>query len=554
MNQINNDITKLVASKIKNNENKKIILKSLNKLLNGHYIKYDLETNIFGKNLTPDLSDNTFNKILSTLNEKTDRRKSKGVYYTPNDVSRYIILNSFINNCIPNNNKMFNDQKSIIQLLSLNKNEIRKLVFDKTILDPTCGTGEFLINSFNIKCELISKIKTINDEDILNIIKTIYGNDVDDESVDISKIRLFFLAAAKLENPDSLPLLAKILVNQFFEYDFILNFESIRQKFDLILGNPPYIEYSRFDKKEKLKNKFGNVYADVIKNSIDLLNDDGTLGFIIPLSYVATPRMQPIREYVELNSGKQFILNFADRPDSLFTSVHQKLNILIAQKNKEQHKIFTSSYKHWYKVEREKLFDSLQVFQSQKKINTFIPKVGNKIEHSIFEKIYTDTKLNILDNQDSSGKEFYLNLRATFWIKAFSFNPGSREYKSFKYSEDKYDFIICLLNSSLFWFYWTVISDCWHITNKELKHFFIPDKIKDQKTFTKLRLELEEKLEQTKQFIGSKQTAYEYKHRLCKNPIDQIDELLASVYKLTKKEVEYIKAYETNYRSGEMNK
>ena len=43
------------------------------------------------------ISSEKFQIILSSLNEKTTKRKDNGVYYTSNDVSKYIIINSMIN-------------------------------------------------------------------------------------------------------------------------------------------------------------------------------------------------------------------------------------------------------------------------------------------------------------------------------------------------------------------------------------------------------------------------------------------------------------------------
>ena len=136
-------------------------------------------------------------------------------------------------------------------------------------------------------------------------------------------------------------------------------------------------------------------------------------------------------------------------------------------------------------------------------------------------------------------------MRSCFWIKAFSFNPGSSEYKEFNFNNS--DYIICLLNSSLFWLFWTIVSDCWHITSKELKHFKYIDTAED---FSILRKELEDKLERTKKYVGSKQTEYEYKHKYCKDIIDKIDNKLAKIYGLTSEELNYIKEFAIKYRMG----
>lgn len=543
MSSIKNKINKLLFEKIEtdfHNDNK--LVDALHLLLNGNFIKYDFENvNISLSNLKSD----DFQTEMFKLNEKSSKRKKNGVYYTPNDVSEYIIANSFINFIDNSINKTINYNEIYNTLINYDNEKLNKILFNSKILDPTCGSGEFLLNTFIMKYNLLKETKNVDDENILRITKTLYGNDIDDESTDISKIRLFMYVYSLLENKDYYKKLTKILINNFTNYDFVLDSNKINNKFEIIVGNPPYVEYGKYDGKEKLINKYGNIYADVIKNSIDLLKCGGILGFIVPLSYVATTRMSKIREYVTGKCSKQILLSFADRPDCLFSGVHQKLNVVIFQKNcNKNKKIYVSNYKHWYKEERKELLNGRDVMISNYNLN-FIPKIGNNIEKSIFDKIFTTNKKNLYDIQSQSGESLFLNMRSCFWIKAFSFNPGSSEYKEFKY--ENVDYIICLLNSSLFWLYWTMVSDCWHITSKELKHFRFIDTTND---FEELRKKLEQELEKTKKYVGSKQTEYEYKHKFCKKIIDKIDDKLANIYGLNSMELDYLKNFAIKYRMG----
>ena len=543
MSSVKNKINKLLFEKIEtdfHNDNK--LVDALHLLLNGNFIKYDFENvNISLSNLKSD----DFQTEMFKLNEKSSKRKKNGVYYTPNDVSEYIIANSFINFIDNSINKTINYNEIYNTLINYDNEKLNKILFNSKILDPTCGSGEFLLNTFIMKYNLLKETKNVDDENILKITKTLYGNDIDDESTDISKIRLFMYVYSLLENKDYYKKLTKILINNFTNYDFVLDSNKINNKFEIVVGNPPYVEYGKYDDKEKLINKYGNIYADVIKNSIDLLKCGGILGFIVPLSYVATTRMSKIREYVTEKCSKQILLSFADRPDCLFSGVHQKLNIVIFQKNcNKNKKIYVSNYKHWYKEERKELLNGRDVMISNYNLN-FIPKIGNNIEKSIFDKIFTTNKENLYDIQSQSGERLYLNMRSCFWIKAFSFNPGSSEYKEFKY--ENVDYVICLLNSSLFWLYWTMISDCWHITSKELKHFRFIDTTND---FKELRKKLEQELEKTKKYVGSKQTEYEYKHKFCKKIIDKIDDKLANIYGLNSMELDYLKNFAIKYRMG----
>ena len=141
-------------------------------------------------------------------------------------------------------------------------------------------------------------------------------------------------------------------------------------------------------------------------------------------------------------------------------------------------------------------------------------------------------------------------MRACFWIKVFLSPHTSGEYKTFSFtSQSERNFVYCILNSSLFWWYWICISDGWHITSKEFEFFKLPNSFDVKKVF-KLSSQLEKKLEETKRFIGSKQTEYEYKHKLCIFEIHQIDDYINSLYGLTETESSYIKNFALPYRTS----
>ena len=60
-----------------------------------------------------------------------------------------------------------------------------------------------------------------------------------------------------------------------------------------------------------------------------------------------------------------------------------------------------------------------------------------------------------------------------------------------------------------------------------------------------------EKLEETKVYVGTKQTDYEYKHALCLREIAQIDDFVNELYGLTPEESTYIKSFALRYRTGQ---
>lgn len=525
-----------------------------------HSIFYEYYKNLIYILAAHNLNEKNFQQELEKINEKSSKQKNNGVYYTPEDVSEYIIYNCIYKLLC---NKL-NKEYCILDIKNI-RNEI-KLIFSKypniydyivnlKVLDPTCGTGAFLVKTFECKINLLSLSgKKITNNDICKVVNSIHGNDIDQYSTYISKTRLLF-KALHLSNSIDINTIYDFLELNFHNLNFITSSAEFIDDYQLIIGNPPYVEKSKIDYSDSVK--YGNLYADVIHNSIDLLEDSGIIGYIIPISYISTARMDKIRNYVKNNSSEQYILSYADRPDCLFVGVHQKLNILIAQKcaNNGKHAIYTSDYNYWYKSERKNLFENNNLILNSYIQNNYYPKLCNIVEKSIYSKIHNKGESIISKQISNSEHPLYLNKRAAFWIKSFIEKPYKSNEYSIMYYDKKYIHLInCVLNSSLYWWYWIKVSDCWHITNKELEQFYIPNITNMQEKKYKILSEsLNKILEKTKVRINSKQAMYEYKHRLCKSYIDLIDNELALLYNLTQEELGYIKNYKLFYRmAGEI--
>jgi hypothetical protein len=264
--------------------------------------------------------------------------------------------------------------------------------------------------------------------------------------------------------------------------------------------------------------------------------------------------MKLLRNLLNEQFNYLFYLNFADRPDCLFSGVHQKLSIVIGNTLSEGKETYSSTYNYWYKDERKNLFENISVYRVSSISEKYIPKIGDKTAYSIFKKIFNmNNDYNIysyITDKNSTSNSIYLNMRGCFWMKAFPFSPGSNEYKSFSIENKYRDYILCILNSSLFFFFWIAISDCWHITQKDLEGFKIP-KPQSISIFTDLARELLESLDRTKAYVGTVQTEFEYKHKLCKSFIDNIDNELAKIYGLTENQLNYIKNFALKYRLGD---
>lgn len=477
---------------------------------------------------------------LSKINEKQSIRKSKGVYYTPNDVVRFILTNSI--------KALFGKlTASNICDMSLNNIPYRSFCCRKTVFDPTCGAGEYLLTALEMKIDLLKKKTNITKRLVYDTVSTIYGNDVNVESIIITELRLLLFIIESC-GVDYCSGLGNIMNRHFTSLDFIVDEASARDKYHIVVGNPPYVEDSKSGLE--LRNKYGNIYANILLNAAKKLEKNGSIGFVIPLSYVSTSRMKKLRDELGKLVSEQYILSFADRPDCLFDSVHQKLCILIGKDKKSKKTVFTGNYQYWYKKERCTLFTDIQMVKNKYENEDFIPKLGTEKDINIYKKIIDTREMQSVYAISRNGTEsVYLNRREAFWMKAYREKMEDPEYKVFSFHTPiEADFCYCLINSTLFWWYWISVSDCWHV-RKDLNGFMMPMQI-DMTGATELAYNLRQRLEETKVYVGTKQTQYEYKHRECLKEIRAIDDFINAAYGLTEAESNYIKNFAIRYRTS----
>ena len=256
-----------------------------------------------------------------------------------------------------------------------------------------------------------------------------------------------------------------------------------------------------------------------------------------------------IRELLEASSSLVYYCTFADRPGCLFSGVHQRLTIFFSSIGEDKCRRFTSNYQFWYKDEREDLFKSLDFIENN---NELLPKIGTTIENSIFVKTRVCT-CSFFDLKDDSGEyPLYVSTRIGFWTKAFMFEPPTKEVTKFMFETDEDRRIVyCFINSSLFYYLWVILGDCWHVTNSDLKNIkfnysFLSKKQKEM--LVSISNELEKDLEKNKVRINSKQTEFEYKHKYSKKIIDKIDDILCPNCGLDEEETKFIKNYTLKYR------
>lgn len=175
------------------------------------------------------------------------------------------------------------------------------------ILEPSCGDGVFLecIKTNNLKYNSIT-------------------------AVEIDKNEANKACDLNLPNTN--------IINQDF-YKFCNN---TKNKFDLIIGNPPYVRYQFFDKKQRdeaekifakagLKySKLTNAWVSFVVGSSLLLKDKGKIGFVLPAEILQVTYAKQLRIFLATFYNKINIISFERL---VFPGIQQEVILLLCEKN-----------------------------------------------------------------------------------------------------------------------------------------------------------------------------------------------------------------------------
>ncbi|MFH1891241.1 MAG: SAM-dependent methyltransferase, partial [Candidatus Zixiibacteriota bacterium] len=359
----------------------------------------------------------------------------------------------------------------------------------------------------------------------------------------------------------------------FAEFYEIMN----RSGFDVMIGNPPYVEYKEVRKAYQIKGyttePCGNLYAFTWERSIALANQSGRIGLIIPVSSVSTDGYAALRK-VWLSSGNLVVSNFNDRPGKLFDGLeHIRLAIVLLSKCKDSPRsVYTTTYGKWFSEARVYLFESLSFTKATPLIRDgSLPKVGVDIEAVILRKASASTK-QLQYFESASGRNRILYTRKLSWfVQVLDFVPSivdengrKRDPSELKEvlvsNEHQRNAFLCALNSTLFYWLLTVWSDCRNLNKREVLGFQLDFDTLNNKVCKKLN-ELAPRLMQDLRKT-SKILEMKYKNwgvmkieciypKLSKAILDEIDRVLARHYGFTDEELDFIINCDIKYRMGQ---
>ena len=191
--------------------------------------------------------------------------------------------------------------------------------------------------------------------------------------------------------------------------------------FDVVIGNPPYVEYSKIRKEYQIQGfqteQCGNLYALCTERSVDLLGSGTRLGFIVQAPIVSTKRMSHLRELLHRNSELTAYATFNDRPSKLFQGMNNcRVCIVTHSKrvSKDPPTTVTTRYHKWYKEEASSLLELVN-YQSVPVSNPsdVIPKLRSKTDLAIYRRVRSQPEIlgSLISARPTDHSIYYKNNR-----------------------------------------------------------------------------------------------------------------------------------------------
>ena len=338
-----------------------------------------ISSNILGEIYEVFISETLIVKNNEVILQAKKENLNRAIVTTPYDVVKFMVSKSL---------EKFTNKKS--------PEEIKKL----RIADIACGSGifltevlDYLINYCQDWYEKNKKYDNL-EETYTNTYKLtykekkeiltncLYGVDIDYQAVEVAK---FSLLLKVLENETEetvinekpvLPSLDSNIVNgnSLIDLEMIedattdelinirpFSFNDINggNKFDLIIGNPPYVKTEDMiklqDKKEvqAYKSKYYVAYKQFdkyflfIQRAVDLVKDDGTVCYIVPNKFINNVAGEKIRELISENKYLKMFIDFNYQQVFKDKTIYSSIILLNKSKEENFEYSYINSYEEW---------------------------------------------------------------------------------------------------------------------------------------------------------------------------------------------------------------
>ncbi|NQZ54834.1 MAG: Eco57I restriction-modification methylase domain-containing protein [Piscirickettsiaceae bacterium] len=301
-------------------------------------------------------------------------------------------------------------------------------ILSSKFADIACGSGAFLLEIFQTIQDILVDYYIVNDQSQLQpishnmfklryeikqqiLVSCIYGVDKD---LNAAKAAEFGLLLKLLEGEDNssicIPALPKLNHNIFFgnsliessdiqnaaDFSVINPFDFEKLTFDVVVGNPPYLatenikqitprEHSIYSEKYQSAYKQFDKYFLFVERAINLLNEGGYFGYILPSKFMKVGAGKNLRTFLSENKFVAEIVSFG--ANQVFKNKTTYTCLLFARKDILEEFTFVevSKLDDW-KVRSEEDFEVDSVDINSLTSDTWILEKDTQILIKVFEQ------------------------------------------------------------------------------------------------------------------------------------------------------------------------
>lgn len=293
-------------------------------------------------------------------NNNVGKRKKDGVFYTPEYITKYIVENTIGKLCEQKREELNISDEAVAKAqtkkqkdsLNTTLHEYQKWLFGLKILDPACGSGAFLTAALTqLKTEhrrVFDFLHAINNDIMMfdeysdnSILENnLYGVDINEESVEITKLSLWLHTAQKDRKLTTLnnkikcgnSLIDDPAIAGEKAFDWEKEFPEVFEKggFDVVIGNPPYVNMNNikdensksfYKKNYKTMKEMCDLYSLFTERAKFLLRKSGLLGFIFSNSWLGIKSFFTFREFLAKDVK---VTKLVELPEKVFSDATVK--------------------------------------------------------------------------------------------------------------------------------------------------------------------------------------------------------------------------------------
>lgn len=178
------------------------------------------------------------------------------------------------------------------------------------VVDPACGCGALLVAA-------LRRVHDLTGEAPSSVVPRLHGVDVSAESLHRARVLLAITALALGEDVPQLEY--SLLAGNSLTLDWKSAFPGVAGRFDVVLGNPPYVRYQHLPEPLRrtlaaswstLRSGSPNLYFAFFELAKRILETDGVVCFITPNNFFATKSAAPLRSWLTSEGGLTRIVDF----------------------------------------------------------------------------------------------------------------------------------------------------------------------------------------------------------------------------------------------------